>query len=113
MSMLASPGHDVLSPSSKYRLSVSLSNDDQVENWSFLVKEAQSNTIVYRSSDIFRVRDTVFVLWDEEDRVWVYSGDVGTFIWSKVNNQWVKQAYADTINMQPPVLLKALRPKYY
>jgi len=113
MSLLAQPGNKVLSPSSKYLLNVSEIKDGN-DSWTFSIEEAASETLIFHASEKFRIRDTLYILWDDYDQVWVYSGDVGTFIWSNEENNWIKRAYADDVTgTNPPALLKELRPKYF
>lgn len=70
----------------------------------------------FASEDKFYTRHRTYIMWDDErDRVWVYSGDVGTFFWDKVNtDSWKKHVcvpegmnYAD-----PPIFFKEQIPEW-
>jgi hypothetical protein len=72
--------------------------------WEVLTNDAAPKTL-YVSPDRFRNRDTTRFAWGAGDRVWVYSGDVGTFYWeSSRDDRWAKQTWAPGIpNLpQPP-----------
>jgi len=69
---------------------------------------------IYTSEDAYRTRDALFFLWDKDDRVWVYSGDVGTFFWERINdNYWEKHVRSENKDVAVPDLLKKLRPKFF
>ena len=68
----------------------------------------------YKADLVFRARDRNYVFWaDEEDILWGYSGDVGTFFWTKEYGSWVKKAYADNKDAIVPQALKEARPNKY
>ena len=52
---------------------------------------------VYAAPERFATRHTTYFLWGPEDRVWVYSGDVGTFFWERNadTGAWEKHVYAE------------------
>ena len=74
----------------------------------FVREEAQEETEAYRvavlnadgeqeylTEDSYRVRDRLLVTWDEKDtRFWVYSGDVGTFLYECRDGERIKRAYS-------------------
>ncbi|WP_127588727.1 hypothetical protein [Paenibacillus koleovorans] len=111
---LATPGNPVVSKSGKYQLIVEESKEDGVAKQSFIIKNI-SNETIYSSIEKFRIRDTLYFLWDEEDRVWVYSGDVGTYIWTQINERsWNKQSFSEMKGvLNPPEQLKKLKPHYF
>lgn len=69
--------------------------------------------ILYASTDHFRTRDTTWFGWGEGDRVWVYSGDVGTFYWEPAaGGAWRKGSYSDGKHPAPEAL-KRFRPQLF
>jgi hypothetical protein len=77
------------------------------------VVESIAGASVFRCPDAFSVRHTVFFTWDQADRVWVYSGDVGAFYWQlEENGEWVKGTYRGP-PPDPPQVFKELRPKWF
>jgi hypothetical protein len=112
----ATPDRPQISPSGKYLLQVVKGYDGQVHFNKFEIieiNETKDRKVVFNSKERFRTRDTLFFLWDNEDRVWVYSGDIGTFYWTRnQDGQWVKHVYAEG-NIGAPEFLKKVRPKYH
>lgn len=107
---VASMHHPAVSRSGKYELHVLKSAGDAC---SFAIRtenDGQSGAEVFRCAEEFRTLHTLFFLWDDEDRVWVYSGDVGTYFW--VRNEegvWEKKSYAAE-NVPAPTFLHKVRP---
>jgi len=107
----------VTSPSGQYQLQVVGGYDGQVHFNRFYIAKIREvgliPEVVYCSKDTFRTRDTLFFLWDNTDRVWVYSGDAGTFYWTRVRDDlWEKHPYADG-DIPAPEFLKKVRPEYH
>lgn len=98
---IATTENPVLSPSKKYWLQIVKGYDGEVHFNQFYIVKALENgkrakEIEYFCSETFRTRDRIFFLWDSEDRVWVYSGDVGTSYWEKGKESiWVKHSEGD------------------
>ncbi len=108
---LATPEHPQISPSGKYLLQVINSFESGLNCEKFQILEiTKQHRIIFKSKDCFRTRDTLFFLWDNDDRVWVYSGDVGTFFWVDEDGQWVKHTYVQE-NVSAPDFLKRTRPE--
>lgn len=64
-------------------------------------------------SESFRTRDVLYFLWGEGDRVWVYSGDLGTFFWEEEGDgSWKMHTYAEG-SVSAPQFLKRMRPKWH
>jgi hypothetical protein len=101
------------SPSEKYVLVVKTQeiNGNKMQSFQILDK---NHTVVYTSSDNFLTRDVNFFLWDSDDRVWVYSGDLGTFYWENQGTPtlWKKYVYAEN-NVSAPPFLKEVRPRWH
>jgi len=108
----------VISPSGKYKLEVVEGYDGNVKFNRFQIIKVGTPTaepsIAFISNDTFRIRDTLYFFWDDEDRVWVYSGDVGTFFWEKTNEEnWKKYAYVENKEVPVPQLLIKLKPNLF
>jgi len=114
---LATPENPVKSPSGKYLLIIENGYDGVIHYNQFKIIniDSQNNiiSVEYKSDYKYRTRDTLYFLWDLYDRVWIYSGDIGTTYWEKSNNNlWLKHIYRVT-DIPAPDLLKELRPKYH
>lgn len=112
---IATPENPIVSPSGKYQLEVVNGYNGLVKFQRFYITKledrAYSPRVIFACLDTFRTRDTLYFLWDNNDRVWVYSGDVGTYYWVCVDNdQWEKYSYANTPILVPE-LLNQLRPE--
>lgn len=111
---VASPGHPQLSPSGKYLLQIVEGFDGKVYYNEFEILSAASKEVLFKSNERFRTRDTLFFLWDNEDKVWVYSGDLGTFYWvRKDDNLWGKNTYYKEGDVEAPEFLKKVRPQFH
>ena len=111
---LVKNNHSVLSPSQEYSLEMDEYFSDNVTGFSFVVRSTSDNEEVYRSDDFYRLRDVTYLLWGDNDTIWVYSGDVGTLYWEKTSDGWSKNDYTkDTDSSIVPNALKELRPKYF
>ena len=104
-----------LSPSEKYILEINYVEIEDVKSFHFRIVDAEDRSEIYISDDYYRIRDTYYLLWGEKDLVWVYSGDLGTFYWEKINeNTWEKKSYSENKkHISVPQTLLDLRPKYY
>jgi hypothetical protein len=101
------------SPSGKYVLAVVAGKQSGNETQSFQIL-GQNKELLYASSDQFMARDVTFFLWDADDRVWVYSGDLGTFFWEEEGEPgtWKKSVYAQS-DVSAPQFLKQVRPRWH
>lgn len=106
---VATTGNPAPSPSGSYLLVVV----DDAGSQSFQV-HSRSGQILYACPDSFSTRHTAYFLWDREDRVWVYSGNVGTFFWQldAATGEWHKHAYA-TSSVPAPPFLRQVRPQWH
>jgi hypothetical protein len=110
---LASINYPLRSYSGKYEATIEEFDDAGVNSYKLYICDADYD-IKYEADMIFRARDKNYILWaDDEDILWVYSGDVGTFFWIKDDVSWVKKSYADNGDARVPKALKEARPKYY
>lgn len=118
MSGIATVNNPVISPSGKYQLKVIDEMIDGIKHNKFAIYKVSNGEIessaIFISNDVYRTRDALFFLWDDKDRVWVYSGDVGVFFWESVSDGiWQKHDHADNKSIPVPTLLEKLRPGIY
>lgn len=116
--LLATPENPIVSPSGKFQLQVTQGFNGLVHFNRFDIakigEKGSDPEVVYVSKDTFRTRDRLYFLWDELDRVWVYSGDVGVFYWNRVNDeQWEKNTWSRDKKVTVPKLLKSLTPEFF
>ena len=102
-----------VSPSGKYLLVIVAGQDGAVRFQSFQILDRSGDTL-YMSAKRFTARHTTYFLWDDADRIWVYSGDVGTYFWEydPTTAQWEEHAYVDS-NVPAPEFLKREMPGRY
>lgn len=101
-----------VSPSGDYRLVVVSGYDGTVRFQAFQVL-SQDGESLYLSPDRFGLQHTTYFLWDQDDRVWVYSGDLGTFFWElEDTGEWKKHVYAQS-DVPAPDFLKEVRPRWH
>jgi len=81
---------------------------------SFSVNDA-SGAELFAAQQTFDNHSTTYFLWDDADRVWVYSGDIGTYFWeynSGESELWVQKTYVKE-TVPAPDFLKEVRGKYH
>ena len=109
---IVTESNKVNSPSGIYILEIVTDNVDNAMSFSFCIKNKTDEIVIYECSDYYRLRDVTYLLWGENDTVWVYSGDLGTFFWEQDNDSWIKKTYVDNReNIVVPQALKELKPK--
>ena len=109
---LATLEKPAMSPSGSYELTVIIPDEKEKWMYSFQISD-KSKQVVFTPDLKFSIRSTTYWLWDENDRVWVYSGDIGTYFWEKNNSgQWVKNSYRKS-NVSAPKFLKETRPRWH
>ena len=113
-SQIVTEDNIVVSPTGLYILEMTVRNIDNVSSFSFCIKNVSDDSEVFVCNDYYRLRDITYLLWGENDTVWIYSGDLGTFYWEKDSEIWQKKTYAENIgNIEVPQALKELKPKYF
>jgi len=102
------------SPSGNYEAVIERYDDNGVRSYKLFIVDANDSGTRFEAGLVFRARDRNYVFWaDEEDVLWGYSGDVGTFFWTQEDGCWIKKAYADNKDATVPQALKAVRPNKY
>lgn len=101
------------SPSGRYLLSVVARDMERPYELAFTITDTRGE-FLYSSEKIFDNRSVTSFLWGDEDRVWVYSGDVGTYFWQQGDSEmdWQVATYARS-EVPAPDYLKKIRPKYH
>lgn len=100
------------SPSGDYLLVVVSGQDSSARFQSFEIWDRESNELLYASPERFDRRHVTYFLWDDQDRVWVYSGDVGTFFWEQSEQSWIRRTYAQS-DVPAPDFLREMRPDWH
>ena len=117
---VATADRPAVSPSGEYMLMVVRGNDGAADFVSFRIDRRNSDSggvaaqPRYVSDDRFTARHTTYFLWDDDDRVWVYSGDVGTVIWQRdaESSTWTKRPYEPGVD-EVPEFLRQTRPEQF
>lgn len=103
-----------VSPSGKYRL-VIVSGDGPdcgpFTQFEVLSTGAGHRTL-FTSPDRFQKRDRTYYLWDYQDRVWPYSGDIGTsYAALDAKGRWQLHSLGSGAHPPLPAVLKAATPQ--
>ncbi len=100
-----------LSPSGVYRLHVLASEGGRSQFFQITDDEGR---LLFTSLDSYDTRHRTYFLWDAEDRVWVYSGDVGTFFWEadSETGEWEQYTYVEA-EVEAPPFLQELRSRWH
>jgi len=114
------------SPSGLYELQIVEGRDDaHYLQFQVLSTTRQSDSEIYKTVETvlvpeekFYTRHRTYIMWDdEEDRVWVYSGDVGIFFWDMAaSGQWEKQICiprGENVRDVPIFLKEVLREQFH
>lgn len=110
---VAKPDAPASSPSGKFQLSVLVDRSAGYQRFVIHSRNRTDGTPLFTCPDSFSIHHTTFFLWDQADRVWVYSGDVGTFFWEHAaDGAWNRSTYADS-NVAAPAFLKRERPQQF
>ncbi|MCX7683572.1 MAG: hypothetical protein N2508_16650 [Anaerolineae bacterium] len=103
---VATSERPAISPSGEYVLVIVSGYDGVARFQSFQIvrrhaaatgeRSALLGETVYAALERFASRHTTYFLWGPGDRVWVYSGDVGTFFWERnaETGLWEKHGWA-------------------
>ena len=113
---LATRRNPARSPSGKFLLRVTAGATERARFQTFEIEELgyTGPHRIFSPTERFMSRHTTFFLWDDADRVWVYSGDVGTYFWVRVtNNVWEKCIYAQNQHVPSPDFLKRKYPQWH
>jgi len=108
---LALPGNPQISPSKKYVLKIEELFVESIKYYKFLIINKQTEQ-VFDPKELFDIRHSTHFMWDVSDNVWVYSGDTGTYVWRKVQSDWIKIHYLE-MDSNPPDFLVHKNPKIF
>lgn len=115
---VATVSNPIISPSGEYQLVIKEEIFEGVKCNKFevfkVVEGYPGTSAIFSSKELFRTRDTLYFIWGDNDRIWVYSGDVGIFFWERVTDEkWKKYVYDEDKNIPVPALLKKLKPEFF
>jgi hypothetical protein len=106
--VLATPGHDVSSPSGAFDLRV-VDGDD---GWHVEIV-GDDGAVEHVADRSFSPRFRTYVLWDDDDRVWVYSSDVGTYVWERADDEtWSDRPWRGSGLTAPAHLRRAVPERF-
>jgi hypothetical protein len=113
-SEIATQDHPSHSPSGKYVLEVKHEDHEGILSETFVIRMAATNEVLFAYDEWYNIRHTTVFLWDAADRVWVYSGDIGTYFWERDqdDHHWTQHAYAQS-KVNPPQYLIDFRPQFF
>ena len=107
-------GKPAVSYSGKYVLDLMQGNDGHSDHFRiqiFSIGDHDMRTLVFTSPDRFEARHRLVVIWDQEDWVWLYSGDIGICYWKKMEtDQWERHIVreGDKVANMPEEIRKLL-----
>lgn len=92
-SIFVTNGYSQMSPSGKFNASVAVVDERGAHAWRVVVSD-QGRQEVYRSPMAFSSRHRTAISWEERvDRLWVYSGDIGTRIYeTDSHGAWIERS---------------------
>jgi hypothetical protein len=95
------------SPYGNYEAVIESFDNNGVRSYKVLIVDINDRASEYELDIIFRARDRNLLAWaDDEEVLWAYSGDVGTFFWVWEEASWVKKSYAQNPNATKPQALR-------
>lgn len=112
---LATLEQPAASPSGTYLLQITEEETSSGGYLRFQISEIEPPSRKFVAEDRFSARHETIFIWDDMDRVWVYSGDVGVFYWEKVPDKWIweKVTYKKEAFPPPPAYLIELKPHLF
>lgn len=110
MGCSATPAADIgrpsWSPSGEYQLIVGADTPGSTAHFYLTNRQGVR---VFTAADRFDLRHNTYFFWDKDDQVWVYSGDLGLFIWrNDPKSGWTRRAYEKGRDALPSYLQEHL-----
>lgn len=110
--------------SGKYLLSVVLQDGTDGKYLNLAINEKQMDgtwQLVFAPGPVdngkntgYSAQHTTVFVWDRKDRVWVYSGDIGTFVYSpEPDRGWARRSLYEMKGEVAPGLLRRFRPSSF
>lgn len=106
---VAVPGHPQRSPSGRYEL---IAIECGRREWCFHIQptRAEDSAEEFTIPDRYRPFHRLYAVWGTDDTVWIYSSDIGTYLWRQTElTTWTKTAWVDT-DEQLPERIRGLVP---
>lgn len=103
----ATPENSVVSPSSKFILTIHGDYSDYY-NQIIVYENGDSSHPVFTADRNYRTRDRLYFCWDTDGNIWVYSGDAGTTLWrlDSESEVWIEEYPRDAT--MPAILESAI-----
>ena len=106
---VATVEHAAPSPDGQYSLTLVQPSDQEV---TFRITTADG-TEIFAPDDTWAARHRTHFLWDDDGRVWVYSSDVGTYVWEAGDGAaWTKITWYGS-GLDAPLFLQEQVPKRF
>jgi hypothetical protein len=104
----AAEGQKATSPSGRYVLTVTAPDPTDHHLLSFRIDDARG-TARYEPAERWADRHRLYFVWDDADRLWSYSSDVGTDVWEhQPDGAWTSRPWIDTDLAAPASIAKYL-----
>ena len=112
--LFLSVNNPLLSPSGEFLASIENIISNDINCYSLNIDEMKENGVKYTSDIILRKRDTNLIIWDDnEDILWCYNSDLGTYYLQNVNGIWCKYSYINNVKNNVPQALIDARPNIF
>jgi len=106
---VATPEHDAPSPDGRFLLSVAQPGPQQL---AFRVTTTEGAEVL-APDDRWAAGHRTHFLWDDDGRVWVYSSDIGTYVWEESKDgTWTKITWYGS-GLEAPAFLQEQIPKRF
>lgn len=100
-------GRRLASPSGRYTAVLSVTERkmgrDVLPHVGFRIVDAKETALFESPQDAFAGWFSLWFAWDDEERLWVGSGDVGVSWWEASPNGWVQHSWEKGNPLRPPV----------
>jgi hypothetical protein len=95
----------VVSPDGRWSVVTSINGNKPSDPCIQLEIRDASGGVVHREQTGESDRMRWEFAWDDEDRLWLYSGDIGTFYWERRDGIWTRSAVAARARSGDPLLV--------
>lgn len=113
MTDVATAGRPLPSPSGRHRVLVIDTTDEAGFPAQTFEIQTAAGERVFAAETRWSTRHRLAFAWDAQDRLWVYSSDVGTDVWEDVGGRWTQRAWVRGGGLQPPDVIRRLAPAIF
>ena len=99
---------NLVSPSGKYILTVPVKRIKQ-KSLSFgspflivTISDPNGNVIYQDEEQTFPAWFGTYWMWDQQDRMWIFGSDAGTYFYDNINGNWIKNDLSEDLGIVPP-----------